>query len=152
MTIPTRQTRPPGTITLSFLGFLAATVTTVAGAVFLATSGQALEDELRRRGASLSDSEIDAAVTFTQGIGIAVAAVIVLGYLWLAFKLKAGRNWARVVLTVLTLLTLLQVGFLFVGDTADALAYVSCALAVIAMVLSYLPASNAYINSVRHAG
>jgi len=147
MTIPTRQTSPPGTILLSFFGFLAATVTTIAGAIFLATSGQALQDELRRRDASLSESELDTAVTFAQGVGLAVAAIVVLGYLWLAFKLKAGRNWARVVLTVLTLL---QVGFVFVGGTADVLSYVSCAVAVIAMVASYLPASNDYIAEVKH--
>jgi len=149
MAIPTRRTNPPSTIILSFFGFLTATVTTIAGAVFLATSGEALQDELRRRDTSLSDAEIDAAVTVTQGVGIAVAAVIVIGYLWLAFKLKAGRNWARVVLTVLTLV---QVGFLFVGGTADTLSYVSCAVAVMAMVASYLPASNAYIDEVKHAG
>lgn len=148
MAIPTEQSSPPGTIIASFLGFLAATVTTVAGAVFLASAGQDLADELRRRDTSLTDSEIDGAVTITQGIGIAVAAVIVLGYLWLAFKLKAGRNWARVVLTVLTLL---QVGFLFAGGAADTLGYVSCGVAVLAVVLSYLPASNAYVNQVTHA-
>ena len=148
MAIPTQRTSPPSTIILSFFGFLAATVTTIAGAVFLATSGPALQDELRRRETSFSDAEIDAAVTVTQGAGLAVAAVIVLGYLWLAFKLKAGRNWARIVLTILTLL---QVGFLFVGGTADVLSYLSCAVAVIAMVASYLPASNAYVNEVRHA-
>ncbi len=147
MATSTRRTSPPGTIILSFLGFLAATVTTIAGAVFLATSGTALEDELRRRDTSLSDSEIDAAVTLTQGAGIAVAAIIVLGYLWLAFKLKAGRNWARVLLTVLTLV---QVGFLFVGGAADVLSYVSCGVAVLAVVLSYLPASNAYVDEVKH--
>ena len=149
MAIPTRRTTPPSTITLSFLGFLAATVTTIAGAVFLATSGPALRDELRARDTALSDAEIDTAVTVTQGAGIAVAAVIVLGYLWLAFKLKAGRNWARV---VLTLLTLVQVAFLVVGGSADVLSYASCAIAVIAVVASYLPASNAYIAEVRRAG
>jgi phosphatidylserine synthase len=143
MAISTRKSSPPGTIILSFFGFLVATVTTIAGAAFLATSGSALEDELRRREPSFDDSQIDAAVRFTQGAGIAVAAVVVLGYLWLAFKLKAGRNWARVVLTVLTLL---RVGFLFAGGTTDVLDYVSCGVAVIAMVLSYLPASNAYIH------
>lgn len=147
MTIPTRQTSPPGTIILSFFGFLAATVITIAGAIVLAMSGQALEDELRSRDASLNESELDAAVTLAQGAGLAVAAIIVLGYLWLAFKLKAGRNWARVVLTVLTLL---QAGFLFVGGTADVLSYVSCAVAVLAMVASYLPASNNYIAEVKH--
>lgn len=134
---------------MSFFGFLAATVATVAAAVFLAGAGPEIEEELRRRDTSLSDTEIDTAVTFTQGVGIAVAAVIVLGYLWLAFKLKAGRNWARVVLTVLTLL---QVGFLFVGGAPDTMSYVSCGVAVLAVVLSYLPASNAYISRVKHGG
>ena len=149
MSIHTRRTGPPATIILSFLGFLAATVTTIAGAVFLALAGPALRDELRRRETSLSDAEIDTAVTVTQGAGLAVAAVIVLGYLWLAFKLKAGRNWARV---VLTLLTLGQVAFLVVGGSADVLSYASCGIAVIAVVASYLPASNAWIAEARHEG
>jgi phosphatidylserine synthase len=148
MAIPTEQSSPPGTIIASFLGFLAATVTTVAGAVFLATSGPELAEELRKRGTSLTGTEIDGAVTLTQGLGIAVAAVIVLGYLWLAFKLKAGRNWARVVLTVLTLL---QVGFLFVGGAADTWGYLSCGVAVLAVVLSYSPSANAYVARVKHA-
>lgn len=149
MAMATRRTSPPGTIILSFLGFLAATVATIAGAVFLAGARSELAEELRKRGTSLSDAQIDAAVTLAQTIGIAVAAVVVLGYLWLAFKLKAGRNWARVVLTVLTLL---HVGSLFVGHTADTLSYASCVVAVFAVVVSYLPASNAYIDEVKHAG
>ncbi|WP_345033378.1 hypothetical protein [Kutzneria kofuensis] len=35
-----------------------------------------------------------------------VAIVFAALYLWLAFKLKAGRNWARVTLAVLTVLHL----------------------------------------------
>lgn len=148
MVTSTQQHSPPRTIIASFLGFLVATVTVVAGAVFLAMSAPELAEELRRTRSSLTDAEIDRAVTFAQGVGIAFAVVFALGYLWLAFKLKAGRNWARV---VLTLLTLVQVGFVVAAGTTTA-GYVSCAVAVLAVVLSYLPSANTYIARTGHAG
>jgi len=142
----TKQSSPPSTIIASFIGFLVSTVTVVAGAVFLATSGPEIAEELRKTETSMSDAEIDGAVTITQGIGIAILAVVALGYLWLAFKLKAGRNWARVVLTILTLV---QVAYLVV-EGGTTIGYVSCAVAVLAVVLSYLPSANAYV--ARHTG
>lgn len=137
----TKQSSPPSTIIASFLGFLVSTVTVVAGAVFVATSGSEIAEELRKTEPSMTDAEIDGAVTIAQAIGIAVAAVVALGYLWLAFKLKAGRNWARVLLTVLTLV---HVAYL-VAEGATTMGYVTCAVAVLAVVLSYLPSANAYI-------
>ena len=148
MVTSTEQSSPPRTIIASFLGFLAATVTVVAGGVFLAMSAPELAEELRKTDSTMTQAEIDRAVTFAQGLGIAVAVVFALGYLWLAFKLKAGRNWARVVLTVLTLG---QVGVAVATGSTTA-GYVSCAVAVLAVVLSYLPSANAYIARVGHGG
>lgn len=145
MVSTTGQSSPPSTIIASFLGFLVGTLAVVAGAVFLASSGPEIAEEVRKTNTSMTDAEIDGAVTITQVIGIGVAAVVALGYLWLAFRLKAGRNWARVVLTILTLV---QVAYLLV-DGATTIGYVSCAVAVVAVVLSYLPSANAYIARSR---
>ncbi|OLF19258.1 hypothetical protein [Actinophytocola xanthii] len=149
MVTSTRRSSPPLTIIASFLGFLASTVSVVAGGIVLATSGPELAEELRKKDPSMSGSEVDAGVAFAQGVGIAVAAVVALGYLWLAFRLKAGRNWARV---VLTLLTVVQVAYLVAEGGGTTLGYVSCGLAVLAVVLSFLPPSNVYIATARRGG
>jgi hypothetical protein len=91
----------------------------------------------------MTDDEVQKAATLGQAIAVGVAAVIALFYLWLAFRLKAGRNWARVVLTIVTLL---QVASLFVTRGDSVVGYAGCAVAVLATVLSYLPPSESYIR------
>jgi hypothetical protein len=57
---------------------------------------------------------------------------------------RAGRGWARIVLTILVVLNVLS---LFNNEGTMGVEYVGTALSVIATVLSYLPASNAYIKA-----
>ncbi|OXM56144.1 hypothetical protein CFP71_15100 [Amycolatopsis thailandensis] len=64
-------------------------------------------------------------------------------YLLFMFKLRAGRNWARIVLTVLTAFQMLSV--LLVQDTIAG--YVSVAADIVGVVLSYTPASNTYLSA-----
>ncbi|WP_106186080.1 hypothetical protein [Umezawaea tangerina] len=139
---------PPSTIITAFFGFLASTVVSLAAIVLLAGSHGQLVDSLRQSNPSMTDEQLQSTATLGLGFAIGVAAVIALVHLWLAFKLKAGRNWARVVLTVITLLQLASI-VATQGNTA--VGYASCAIAVVAVVLSYLPASNAYIADVKRS-
>jgi hypothetical protein len=97
-------------------------------------------------GAHLTEDQIQRSATVAQAIGIGVLVVLALLYLLLSFKLKAGRNWARIVLTVVTLL---QVASLL-ATSGTPVNYVSTAISVLALVLSYLPPSNAYVAQVKH--
>ncbi len=100
-----------------------------------------------------------------------VVLEIVLTALWITFgfKLRAGRNWARVVLTVFAAVwAAYSIGGLITGEpgltdalAADvqtpasivALGYAQSALGLVAMVaflvLVYLPASNRYFQASR---
>jgi hypothetical protein len=137
---------PPATVVAAFFGFLVSTVSALVSAGLLLGARQELATATRASNPQMAEEQLQQTVAVTQGIAVGIAVLIALFYLWLAFKLKAGRNWARVVLTVVTLL---QVASLFVAQGDSAVGYASCAIAVLALVLSYLPASNEYIAAVK---
>ncbi|CAM4073930.1 hypothetical protein KIPE111705_39175 [Kibdelosporangium persicum] len=147
MVTSSKKLTPPATIVAAFFGFLVSTVSALASAGFLLGARQELATALRASDLRMTEEQVEQATTVAQAIAIGVALVIALFYLWLSFKLKAGRNWARVVLTVVTLL---QVASLFTTQGETMWGYLSCAVAVVALVLSYLPASNEYITAVKH--
>ncbi|TDV44288.1 hypothetical protein [Actinophytocola oryzae] len=146
MTTDTTRLTPPGTIIVAFFGFLVSTVAALVTAGFLLGARDELAAVLRKP--NLTQQELDRAVTLAQGFAIGVVLLVGLVYLWLSFKLKAGRNWARVMLTVFTLL---QVASLFATEGDTTTGYAGCAIAVLALVASYLPPSNVYIAERKHA-
>jgi hypothetical protein len=149
MTSTTHDLTPPGTIIAAFFGFLVSTVGAAATAVLVLLARQEIVDALREsnQGSSpMTEDQIQQAATLAQGIAVGVALLIGLVYLWLSFKLKAGRNWARVVLTIFTIL---QAGAVVATEGNDIAGYATLAVAVVALVLSYLPRSNVYISAVK---
>jgi FtsH-binding integral membrane protein len=123
------------------------TVSAIAGGLLVLTSRAEIEAVLRQSDPQVAQEQLDRLTLLAQAIPVAIALVIAIVYLWLSFKLKAGRNWARVTLTVFTLLqaaSLLTTGPSWAG-------YLSCGVAVVATVLSYLPPSNRFVAGVRRA-
>ncbi|MEU8635480.1 hypothetical protein AB0C38_25230 [Amycolatopsis sp. NPDC048633] len=143
---------PPGTLVAAFFGYLVSTLSALVGAGLLLGYRDELAEALRTAGNTsgtrLTEDQIQHSATIAQAFGIAVLVVLALLYLFLSFKLKAGRNWARIVLTIVTLL---QVASLL-ATSGTAVNYVSTAISVLALVLSYLPPSNAYVTQVKHGG
>jgi hypothetical protein len=130
----------------AFFGYLVSTISALVGAGLLLGYRDELAAALRTANTRLTEDQIQHSATVAQAFGIAVLVVLALLYLFLSFKLKAGRNWARIVLTIVTLL---QVASL-VATSGTAVNYVSTAISVLALVLSYLPPSNAYVTQVKH--
>jgi len=97
--------------------------------------------------ASLSKSDAETALTIGLAIGL-VFALIVLGLeILFVLKMKAGRNWARIVLTVLgalsalsALSSLAQAGV----SLGSVLTLISLGVVVAAIVCMYRPAANEY--------
>ena len=86
---------------------------------------------------------------------VVIALVFVAVYLLFAFKMYAGRNWARIVLTVFGALTLLSaftptnrsvtVGSeIYNIDTGAWAGWVTALLALVGIVLMFLAPSNKY--------
>ncbi len=152
MDIRTDHPTPPGTLVAAFFGYLVSTISALVGAGLLLGYRDELAQALRTASAGsssahLTEDQIQRSAAFGQAVGIGVLVVLAVLYLFLSFRLKAGRNWARIVLTIVTLL---QVASL-VATSGTAVNYVSTAVSVLALVLSYLPASNTYIARVKHA-
>jgi hypothetical protein len=137
--------RPPREIVAAFWGYVVAAVSGLIGGLMVLGSKQQIVDAIRtannQSGGKLTDTQVDQAATVAVVLALVVAVIVSLLYLLLAFKLKAGRNWARILLTIIAVIALIS---LLVGRGGTALSYLGEAAAVIAAVLSYLPNSNAY--------
>lgn len=139
----------PGTIEGAFWAFIAAPVIGLIGGLMVFGNrdeiATTLRDSNRQRGGNLTDAQIDQAANITMITALVVAVVIAALYLLFAFKLRAGRNWARIVLTVLAALQLISV---LTGQSTIA-GYVAVLAAVVGVVLSFTGPSNAYIAAVK---
>jgi hypothetical protein len=132
-------------------GFLIAAVIGLVGGLLVLGNRQEVINELRaaeKPGTAVSNADITTLANVSIGIAIVIAVVIAGLYALFSFKLKAGRNWARILLTIVAALALLSL----VQDHGGSwLSYVGEAAAVIAAVLSYFPDSNEYIAAVKAA-
>ncbi|WP_410648849.1 hypothetical protein [Amycolatopsis sp. cmx-4-54] len=141
----------PGTINGAFWAFLASAIIGLLSGVLAFANKDALVEATRNAnrqgGAQLTEAQIDQAATFVIIIGLVIAVAFALLYLLFAVKLRAGRNWARIVLTVLTALQLISVIF----STNTIVGYLSVLAAVIGVVLSFTTPSNEYIAATKGA-
>lgn len=114
----------------------------VIGALFAFTQRDTLLEEARKRpdAGGLSETELDTVVTIGLIVGVVIAILFAGLYVLFAFKARAGRSWARIVLAVLTALGVLA---LVIGGISIA-GVLSTVVAMVAVVLLFLPASNQY--------
>ncbi|MEV7094962.1 hypothetical protein AB0M80_19205 [Amycolatopsis sp. NPDC051045] len=139
----------PGTIEAAFWAFIAAPVIGLIGGLLIFADrdkiAATLRDTNRQRGGNLTDAQIDQTVNVTMITAVVIAVIIAALYLLFAFKLRAGRNWARIVLTVLAALQLIS---LLTGQSTIG-GYLAVLAAVVGVVLSFTGPSNAYIAAVK---
>ena len=95
--------------------------------------------------ASKVNNLIDAAI----GVAIAFAVAWLVFYVFLSFKVRAGRNWARIVTWVFAGLGALSIFAVFGQDTATgtkALGVVTGIIDIVIIVLLAAPMSNPYFR------
>ncbi|WP_197220608.1 MULTISPECIES: hypothetical protein [Bacteria] len=126
----------PTTVKISFWIFLIGLVLDVVAGIIMVISGAALAAS--GSSATVEGTTAGGAVFIATGIIALVFAAIQLLILW---KMKAGRNWARIVLTILEILSL---GSLFTGTSGIGITAV--VFGVVAVVLMWVPVSNAYFR------
>ena len=150
--VPTGQAPAPprpGTVEGAFWAFIAAPVIGLIGGLLIFGNrdkiATTMRDANRQRGGNLTDAQIDQAVNVTMITAVVIAVVIAGLYLLFAFKLRAGRNWARIVLTVLAALQLLSV---LTGQSTIG-GYLAVLAAVVGVVLSFTGPSNAYFAAAK---
>lgn len=144
---------PPRTVTIAFWLYIAGAVLSVISGIItiITVSGSraqflsAIEQQnANLRGATpqqAADAALVVAIVFTIVTLLFWAITLVL----FAFFMRRGANWARIILTILTVLSLLNI---IDGYGAGFLEF---ALAVVAVVLIWLRPSNEYFAAVKAA-
>ncbi|MFJ4209690.1 hypothetical protein ACIPY2_14655 [Paenarthrobacter sp. NPDC089675] len=151
---PSQQPGPsrvPQLVNISFWMILAAGVLTLIGipltiALLNSSEGQAMiQQALDGQGSRSSDisvsSIVGVAITFVVIISLIMAGL----YALVAFKVRQGKNWARILGTVLAAISLLGLSQIGVGT-------ITILLGVAAIVLLYLPASAPYFRKQQAFG
>lgn len=102
---PVAPARPKPVDTSFLLWITSAAIGVIGFVVGLSAGREATREQLiedaRQRGENLTDSQIDTLVTTGFVVGGLLVAVLLGLYLLFAFKMRAGRNWARITLAVL---------------------------------------------------
>lgn len=129
MTIPTTVKVAFWIFLLGALLDIALSIIGVAGSSFIAAAGGASGD---------SSVALGGTALLWISIGQLALTVIQLIVLW---KMKAGKNWARILITVFEVLGLLV---LFSGPSIWTV--ISVVIGLVAVVLMWLPASNDYFR------
>ena len=150
----------PGTVVGAFWLWIAAAAAAVVSGVLVFTSdvwAQALAVAGGR--ATISGVSVVTLISTVKTIAIVFMVIFVALYVLFAVKMLAGRNWARVVLTVLAALTIVGSfsaqasvtidGTVYSAGSSQALRWVQLGLALVALILMWLAPSNAYFSAVK---
>ncbi|ONI82471.1 hypothetical protein ALI22I_41105 [Saccharothrix sp. ALI-22-I] len=160
---PKPKPTPPKLIDIARWLFIASAVIGMGRFLVQLSDREMLIDQLRTQQPALGQDELDAAATGGIMFGLLLAAGLVLVYTLLANRMASGRNWARIVLTVLAgvgiffgLVRLIAVGSgfaaafgLVVSPVDLAFGGVTMIIDAVAVVLMYLPSVSGYFRSVR---
>lgn len=151
---PSQQPGPSGVpqlVNVSFWMILAAGILTLISipitiALLNSSEGQSMiQDALDAQGTSGSEisvsSIVGVAITFVVIISLIMAGL----YALVAFKIRKGKNWARILGTVFAAISLLGLTQIGVGT-------ITILLGVAAMVLLYLPATAPYFRKQQAFG
>ena len=107
--------------------------------------------------ANTANIDVQALVTGVKVVVVVVALIFVAVYLLFAVKMYGGRNWARIVLTIFGALTVLSAftptsrtvtvnSRIYDVNTGQWATYLTAVLAIVGIVLMYLPQSNPYFK------
>ncbi|HET9138686.1 hypothetical protein [Actinophytocola sp.] len=123
----------------------------------LTVSRSAIEDaareSLRRSNGSFTESDVDAAVTFSIVFTVIVGLIFMGLFLLFAYKMRAGRNWARITLTVLGALGIISslANLRLAGGLELVISLIQAAVILGAIVFMYRSDSNQYYNASARA-
>lgn len=154
-----RRPRPPTSVRTAFAIYLITALISLVAIVVVLT-GNVYDKAIMEA----ANQGVGFGVTAQQIIDIATTVAAVAGalflllYVFLAFKMRSGRNWARITLAVvsgLAILTVAGTGSVKVNNrvyssTMSLISgWVGAALAVLALVFMFVAASNRYFRPTR---
>jgi preprotein translocase subunit SecG len=141
-----QELRPPVPVQVAFWIWIASAVLSLVFAVLIPRQKSAIVDALNNaKPQGIAPSQYVQYANTLVVTTIVTLVLFALLYVFFAYKVRVGRNWARMTLTVL-----LVVGFVYYAYTGTLLSNgLGLLISVIALVLVYLPAANAYFAARR---
>ncbi|WP_223692848.1 hypothetical protein [Leifsonia poae] len=142
----------PSLVNTAFWLFIAAAVLSViSGIVTIASVGstrQQIIDQLQKTSGlktnGLSIEQLaDASIAGVTALSIVTLIFWALVFVLFAYFMRRGANWARIVLTVLTVLSLINIPWGFFAGALQVIA------AIVATILMWLKPSSAYFAAVK---
>lgn len=138
---------PPQQVNIAFwLYIVGAALSLIALIVSLATVGSLKDDvqkQLANQGQQISDATLNATVGVSVTLAVVFGILYIAAYVLFAFFMRRGANWARIVLLIVTVLSL----FGILGGYGLGAARV--VVGVIATVLIFLKPANEYFAAVK---
>lgn len=155
---------PPASVTMAFQLFMAVAVLSIISVIlsFMSLPGvyETALAQARVTSPDLTPEQMEMAASFAR-VGVIIGAVLVVAVIGLlvlfTFKMRAGRNWARITLTVvggiavlMTLFTLVGIGTAIAAGglafASSVLSLLSGLLTVAAIVMMFRSDANPYFN------
>ncbi|HTF47295.1 MAG TPA: hypothetical protein VK735_07595 [Pseudonocardia sp.] len=143
----------PVDVTKAFALWLASVAVSLVGQLIAYPAASGMVRDAVQQGAESSGTPIGPAEleTITRiGLALGVAFIVLLAGVWvlIGFKMRAGRNWARILITVVTVLGVISMlttanGF---GSLAAIISLVQNLLAIAVVVYMYRSESSAYFS------
>lgn len=154
MTVHSSSAAPPSAVRTSFLLWMVDIVLSLVSVVLLVLGGEELMMMVGGPPAE-TDPAFQQGATISLIVGVVFALAVIAVELLCVFKMRAGRNWARIVLAVVAGLSVV-LGLVSLGETVAMLTAGGLAAAVgvisligipllaAAVVFMYLPAARAW--------
>lgn len=143
----TPTTVPPRTVTAAFWLFMLAALAHAVGIIIaiaqLPAAEQQARTQLSNAGTAAHGANLNGALAAALVAGIVVGVLYIVAFVIFDIFMRRGANWARIVLLIITALSLTGVVALY------GLGAVAVIAAVIAVILTFLPASNGYFRAVK---
>jgi cytochrome c biogenesis protein CcdA len=128
---------------LYLVGALLSLVSLVISAATAGATKTTLQNQLSAQGQHLSDSTLSALVAFSVGVAVVFGIVFIVAYVLFALFMRRGANWARILLLILTVLSLFQI---LSGSGIGAGRF---AVGAVATILIFLRPANEYFRAVK---
>lgn len=150
---PPQVPAPAEVLTAVKLWFVSILVGLLGGILGYALTDKnaALQKAMDSNTSGLSRADLETLVNVGLVIGLTVALVMLGLEVFFVLKMKAGRNWARIVLTVLGALSALSslVGLAQGFSLGSAVNLISLLLTIAAVVFMFRPAATHYFKPAR---
>jgi hypothetical protein len=148
---PRTTMAPPTTMTVAFWCYIVAAVVSIVASLVLFGQKPSLINQLQTGNTTLTPDQARTAANLGLTVGLVIAIIVAGLFVLFAFKLRAGRNWARIVMLIIAILSLLSLLTGASGGGVSALGLIGDLAAIVGAVFSFLPASNAYVAAVKQS-